>query len=479
MDTWCKNLTPEEIALERYQKIRPILQGEANLLQISNTSNTAPRTLYNWVQAFKKNGLSGLAPQQRSDKGQRRSANDDIVQLIQGLYLKTPSAPVSAIHRTVKEVCGKNNWRVPSYDVVHDITSKIAPDLRTLAHEGDKAYQQAYELIHRREADRPNEIWQADHTPLDIYLLDSHQQPAKPWLTVIIDDYSRAIAGYFLGFEPPSSMRIATAMRQAIWRKEDPAWSVCGIPEKLYSDRGSDFRSEHIDQVAIELKFELVNTLPAKPQGKGKVERFFGTVMQMFLPTVPGYGLKKDGDFDGLITLPDLDDRFRLWLVDEYLQREHSEIRESPIYRWKSFPFIPRMPESMEELDLLLLTVAKARKVQRDGIRFQGFRYFDVTLSGFVGEYVTIRYDPRNLAVIHVYADNELICKATCFELSDQVVSVKDVIKARRQRKKELNQDIRDLMSATERHMPTKPPTAASAPSYPKFKIKRFACDDD
>ena len=40
----------------------------------------------------------------------------------------------------------------------------IDPALRTLADEGDKRYAEVFELVHRRQADRPNEIWQADHT---------------------------------------------------------------------------------------------------------------------------------------------------------------------------------------------------------------------------------------------------------------------------------------------------------------------------
>jgi transposase InsO family protein len=34
---------------------------------------------------------------------------------------------------------------------------------------------------------------------------------AKPWLTVVLDDYSRAVAGYFLSFEAPSSMSAIAA----------------------------------------------------------------------------------------------------------------------------------------------------------------------------------------------------------------------------------------------------------------------------
>ena len=81
--------------------------------------------------------------------------------------------------------------------------SRLPADLVTLAHEGTKAYSDTFELVHRREADRPNAIWQADHTPLDILLIRPDGTTAKPWLTMVIDDYSRAVAGYFLSFEVP------------------------------------------------------------------------------------------------------------------------------------------------------------------------------------------------------------------------------------------------------------------------------------
>lgn len=64
---------------------------------------------------------------------------------------------------------------------------------------------------------------------------------------------------------------------------------------------------------------------------------------------------------------------------------------------------VPSMPDSLERLDLLLLTVAKTRRVQQDGIRFQGHRYIDTTLASYVKEDVLIRYDPADMAVIHVF----------------------------------------------------------------------------
>jgi putative transposase len=90
-------------------------------------------------------------------------------------------------------------------------------------------------LIHRREASKPNSIWQADHAQLDIKLLKEDGSTARPWLTIVIDDYSRAIAGYYLGFDSPSSIRTSLALRQGIWRKGHPHWQICGVPDVLYT----------------------------------------------------------------------------------------------------------------------------------------------------------------------------------------------------------------------------------------------------
>ena len=50
-------------------------------------------------------------------------------------------------------------------------------------------------------------------------------------LTVILDDYSRAVAGYSLNLTAPSALQTALALRQAIWRRPEPQWHICGIPE--------------------------------------------------------------------------------------------------------------------------------------------------------------------------------------------------------------------------------------------------------
>src|SRR5690606_9427608 len=60
------------------------------------------------------------------------------------------------------------------------------------------------------------------------------------------------------------------------------------------------------------------------------------------------------------------------------------------------------------------------------------------TMAGFVGELVTIRYDPKDLAEIKVYYREQFLCKAICQDIAEMVVSLKEIKAARSAAKKEL-----------------------------------------
>ncbi len=106
-----------------------------------------------------------------------------------------------------------------------------------------------------------------------------------------------------------------------------------------------------------------------------------------------------------------------------YHQRSHPETGQAPAQRWAAGAWLPRMPDSLEVLDLLLQTVSTPRKVQRDGIHLHGLRYFSLTLAAYVGEPVTIRYDPRDLAEIRVYHHDSFLCRAVSPEIASATIS--------------------------------------------------------
>jgi len=340
------------------------------------------------------------------------------------------------------------------------------PGLMVLAHGGAKAYAHAYDLLHRREAARPNEIWQADHTELDILVHDEVGAVTRPWLTIVIDDHSRAIAAYRLSIHAPSALQTALTLRNAIWRKSEAGWTVCGIPEVLYTDHGSDFTSRHIEQVCAGLKTQLVFSQAGRPRGRGRIERFFGTLNTCCLAELPGYLAPEGPPAKPSLTLSELDAALRHFIVQIYHHAQHSVTGETPQARWSRGGFLPRMPVSLEQLDLLLLTVIRPRQVQRDGIRFQSLRYIDPTLAAFVGETVTIRYDPADIAEIRVYRGDTFLCRAICQELAGETVSLKDIVRARTERRQALQSTIKNRRSLVDQVL-ARPAAASFAASPP------------
>lgn len=472
-------------AVERYRGLQPHLELGVPLAKAARTAGLSVRTVARWISLYRRFGLSGLARRTRVDSGNRRSLSPAMLRLVEGLALQKPPLSVAAVYREISRLARAKGENVPGYHSIYRAIKALPPALVTLAHQGEKAYREAYDLLHRREAEGPNQIWQADHTQLDLWARRSDGKTGRPWLTIIIDDYSRAIAGFFFSFDSPSAAQTALALRQAIWRKAEPDWKIFGIPNALYTDNGSDFRSTHLEQVGADLKMSLIFSTPGHPRGRGRVERFFATVNQMFLCTLPGYIGNGAVRGQPTLTLTELDRRFREFLR-AYHERPHSETRVPPQERWQQGGFIPRIPETLEQLDLLLLMVARSRIVRPDGVRFQGMRYIDPTLAAYVGETVGLRYDPRDMAEVRLFHQGKFVCRGICPELAGQTVALRDIKQARDQRRRDLRQFLRNrqetvdslldlrqgLMPAPPVHV--EPATSASAAETRVPGLKRY-----
>lgn len=387
--------------MECFRILQPFLEGDVPLTQVARQHGLALRTAQRWVVQYRKHGLAGLCRKEYAGKGEH-GLSSELQQAIEGLALQKPPLSVAAVHRKAALLAGQRGEPVPSYATVYRLVRRLEPALVTLAHEGTKVYREAFDLVYRTEAEAPNAIWQADHTELDILVKDDRAQSRKPWLTIVLDDYSRAVAGYFLSLSAPSAIQTALALRQAIWRKAQPGWHVCGIPQVLYTDHGSDFTSRHLEQVMADLKIRLIFSTVGQPRGRGKIERFFESLAQVLLCRLPGCACFQAGK-EALLNLPELARELERYLIGEYLVTPHRTTGQAPQARWEAGGFLPQMPASLEQLDLLLLTVAKTRKVHSDGIQFMGVRYIDPTLAAYLGGQVLLRYDPRDLAELRVF----------------------------------------------------------------------------
>jgi putative transposase len=290
-----------------------------------------------------------------------------------------------------------------------------------------------------------NHLWQCDHTLVDVLLVDKDGDViGRPWLTTVIDTYSRCIMGIRLGFDAPSSDVVALALRHAILPKQysneyklHGDWGTYGKPEYFYTDGGKDFRSNHLKRIGVELGFTCI--LRDRPSEGGVVERPFGTFNTELFSTLPGYvgsNVQKrpeDAQKDARLTLRDLEQLLVRYIVDNYNQRIDARMGDQTRFqRWEA-ALRATAPDLMSdrELDICLMKQTN-RSIYRDGyIRFENLMYRGEYLAGYAGERVVLRYDPRDITTILVYRrehDREVfLAKAHAQDLETEQLSIEEI----------------------------------------------------
>jgi putative transposase len=167
--------------MTRWRLLAPHFEDGVPLARIAEGGGPGVRTLQRWAARYRAGGLAGLARAGRADQGQRRIPAE-LRLLIEGLALRRPPPTVATICRQAAGVAREQGWPEPGYATVHAIVRGIDPGLAVLAREGTRRYRELFDLVYRRAAERPNAIWQADHTQLDLWVITPSGKPGRPWL---------------------------------------------------------------------------------------------------------------------------------------------------------------------------------------------------------------------------------------------------------------------------------------------------------
>ena len=229
----------------------------------------------------------------------------------------------------------------------------------------------------RFEAEHPNDRWTGDalHGPV--------VGGKKTYLFAFLDDHSRLITGYRWGHSE-DTLRLEAALRAGLASR--------GIPRVVYLDNGSAMVSGQLMRALAVLGIRLVHSHPGRPQGRGKIERFFRTVREQFLVELTAEAL---AGVDGLRGLNEL---FTAWVETVYHQRVHTETEQTPLARFGAAgpPTLPA-PAQLREAFLWSekRTVTKTATVSLHGNTYS----VDAAL---VGRRVELVFDPFDLTDITV-----------------------------------------------------------------------------
>ena len=172
-----------------------------------------------------------------------------------------------------------------------------------------------------------------------------------------------------------------------------------GIPQRLYVDNGANYRSQHLALVCAKLGVALIHARPYQPQGKGKMERWFGTVRAQLLSRLSA------SDTESLETL---NRRLWAWVEGEYHLASHRGLEEqTPLDRWAMSADQVRLAGRNVDLDALFLFEAK-RRVQRDRTVSLNGALFEAD-AALVGQTVTLRFDPGVPAIPTRWRHRDLV----------------------------------------------------------------------
>lgn len=296
----------------------------------------------NWVKAYRdSNGdIRSLYPRTRRDKGVIRTIDEDTCLSLIELRKQMPEATIPLL---IDEMIARDL-------VTPGIELKSTTIYRFLNEHGMMRQRPQTEDRRKFEAPGPNELWQSDVMHGPEIRMDGKLR--KTYLIAIIDDHSRIIPhGEFYLSEGLDSY--LDALEQAFLKR--------GLPRKLYVDNGPAFRSKHLEYITASLNVALIHARPYKPQGKGKIERWFRTVRTDFLPRL------------SCPHLWELNEALDLWINEVYHKKKHSATGQSPFERFTAH--LECLRSAPEDLRDYFRKVAR-RKVAKDRtLTFNGKLY--------------------------------------------------------------------------------------------------------
>ncbi len=269
----------------------------------------------------------------------------------------------------------------------------------------------------------------------------------RPWLTLCIDSRSRLVMAAIFGYDHPDRYTVATAIRDAVLTSSTKLYG--GIPHEIWVDNGHELLAHHVHQLTQELQITLHPCKPHRPQEKGIVERFFGTLNTRLWAEQPGYvasnTVARDPNAKATLTLDALEQRF--WaFVQRYHQEMHSETEETPLDYWAKHCYAE--PAAPAAISICCSRSRSKRVVLKEGIYYRNRTYWHAVFPNWWASTSKIRVAPiyRSPDDIEVFLDHWWICTAKATDA--QVITQRDMGMAKREQKEHLRRGIKKAREA-------------------------------
>lgn len=391
----------EAVALFRYGLIAPLLHGSSvnraeYLAEVAGRvyqvpyygrMEYSPKTIRHWLGAYQQQGLDGLKPRRRSDRGEPRVLPVELRQSIRSLREGQTQVPVTVFYQQLVTK-GLLKPQDVSYCTVYRFLKRLDLVGRRSRQEPERK---------RFALDRVNGLWQADLSYGPYLRLG--KKKAVTYLLAFLDDASRLVP-YAAFCLDQSFAALKTVFKEALCRR--------GIPEKLYTDNGQIYRSQQLQFVCASLGIALLHTKPYDAAAKGKIERFFLTVKERFYSTL---------DPASLTSLDGLNQAFAAWLELDYHRRVHSAHDQTPMDAYLAQASQVKVVSDPAVLDPLFWR-RETRRVRHDATITVHKQLFEVP-PRYIGQSLEVRFEPQALGEVLLYDQGTEVARVKPVNLAD------------------------------------------------------------
>lgn len=387
------------------------------------------RQIYNLLKRYApERTMSSLLPHRHGPRAKRLSERVEgiIATTLREHWLVLEAPPLKPVVDEIRARCAEAGERPPSYVAVQQRIPRLFDDATIAkARSTNPAHLRRFKARPGYiTAMRPLAVCQIDHTPADIHFVevvdDTGAFVGRPYLTLTVDVFSRAILGFCLTLERPSSLSVALCMAQVLCRKDDwlaarglslYAWPMLGRPETLVVDGAKEFKGKAFARGCGEYGVTIRPRHRGNVHQGGVVERLLGKLNGV-LRTLPGRTGRSIADRDGYpaeeracLTFTDLERCIALAILDHNrLPIEKTLIVPNEEWRARSHTLTRHNDDPSQVLINFL--PGGERRLTPQGVSVHAIDYYAPWLGELVPDRdrlgkLEMRYDPRDLS--HIY----------------------------------------------------------------------------
>ncbi|MEH6913938.1 TnsA endonuclease N-terminal domain-containing protein [Priestia megaterium] len=424
------NIARERLEAIKYDLDRRNVDGNG----VSQRTLAEWKRLYRYGEELYGNGYITLIPQIHK-RGNRKNklpieTLDLVKKFIEEEYENIKQKSRRVVYGSLLNKCELLGLVAPSYKTFCKYVKERPKEELVRKRKGQRvaykheAFYWALDQTTPRHGDRPFEICHIDHTELDIEVVfsSSEKKSSRPYITFLVDAYSRKILAHYLTFDSPSYRSIMMVLRECV-RKHSR------LPQTLIVDGGKEFQSTYFETLLA--TYECTKKLrPAiKPRYGSVIERLFGTANTTFIHNLQGHTkimknvrqVTKDVNPKryAIWNLVDLNKEVHRWTSEVYHNLEHPALGETPNEAFQigialggTRPYRLIRYDDVFKIMTLPTTGRGCAKVQIGmGVKINYIYYWsDIFKDSSVEETrVPVRFDPFDIGIAYVFVKGKWI----------------------------------------------------------------------